>query len=405
MRRLLSHRDARLLLAGQTLSAFGDWALLIVLAVWVKSLTGSSAQAGLTFFVFALGALGAPLGGLVADRVRRRPLMIATDCVLGVGVLALLLVHDRGDVWLIYAVALLYGIGGTVFLPARSALLRVMLPEELLGDANGALSSTREGLRVIAPLAGAGLYAAFGGGAVAVLDAATFGASALFLSRMRVDEERPAPPEHHFLVEVSAGLRHLWRTIPLREIVVGATVALLVIGFAETLIFSVISHGLHRAPSFFGVLSTLQGAGSIAGGVTAAMLMRRLGDGRLVGLGLVLFAVGDSLLVFPSLPLVLLGFSIAGVGVAWAVVGFTTALQLRTPLAIQGRASAAADLFLSLAQTISIATGAALSTIVDYRLLLLVMAATTAASGLWLASRRTFGETPATRTASPAAAG
>ena len=71
MRKLLAHRDARLLLYGQTLSAFGDWAMLIVLAVWMKSLTGSSALAGLTFFVFAAGQLGAPLGGLLADR---RPL-------------------------------------------------------------------------------------------------------------------------------------------------------------------------------------------------------------------------------------------------------------------------------------------------------------------------------------------
>jgi MFS family permease len=162
---LLAHRDARLLIAGQTLSAFGDWALLIVMAVWVKSLTGSSAQAGLTFFCFAVGSLGAPLGGLVADRVRRRPLMIATDLVLGAAVLVLLLVHDRGDVWLVYLVALLYGLAGTIFFPARSALLRVMLPEELLAEANGALSATREGLRLIAPLTGAAIYAAAGGGA------------------------------------------------------------------------------------------------------------------------------------------------------------------------------------------------------------------------------------------------
>ena len=42
MRELLRHRDARLLLAGQTLSAFGDWAMLIVLAVWMKTLSGSA---------------------------------------------------------------------------------------------------------------------------------------------------------------------------------------------------------------------------------------------------------------------------------------------------------------------------------------------------------------------------
>jgi MFS family permease len=387
MRQLLSHRDARLLLAGQTLSAFGDWALLIVLAVWMKSLTGSSAAAGMTFFVFGAGSLAAPLGGLLADRVRRRPLMIASDFALGLGVLLLLLVHDRGDAWLIYAVALLYGLGGTVFYPARSALLRIMLPEELLAEANGALQSTTQGLRVIAPLAGAGLYAAFGGGMVAVLDAVTFAASILFLSLMRVPEQRPAPPEHRFVHEVTAGLRHVWRTLPLRQIVLGVALALLVVGFAETLIFSVFA-GIGRPPSFFGIFATLQGAGSIAGGVTAPALMRRVGDLRAVGLGLLAFCVTAALLTVPSLALVVVAAPIAGVGVSWAFVAFGTALQTRTPLAIQGRVSAAADLSLSVAQTISIATGAVLSTLVDYRLLLAAMALVVAASAGYLLTRR-----------------
>ena len=387
LRLLLSHRDARLLLAGQALSAFGDWALLIVLAVWMKSLTGSSARAGLTFFVFAVGSLAAPLGGLLADRVRRRPLMIASDSVLGVSVLVLLFLHHRGEAWLIYLVALLYGVGGTVFYPARSALLQIMLPAELLGDANGALSSLREGLRIVAPLAGAALYAAFGGGTVAILDSATFAASVFFLSRMRVHEEKPEPSEHHFLHEASLGIRHVWQTLPLRRIVLGVTVALLVVGFSETLIFSVIGAGLHRQPSFFGVLAALQGAGSIIGGVTAAAVMRRIGDTRLVGLGLAVFAAGDALLVFAHLSLVLAGFTVAGVGVSYAIVGFSTALQLRTPLAIQGRVSAAADLSLSLAQTISIATGAALSTLVGYRILLLVMAVVTTLAAGYIVNR------------------
>jgi len=386
VRQLLAHRDARLLLAGQTLSAFGDWALLIVLAVWMKSLTGSSALAGLTFFVFAAGALAAPLGGLLADRVRRRPLMLASDCVLGASVLLLLLVHDRGDAWLIYLVALLYGVLGTVFNPARAALLRIMLPEELLADANGALSTTREGLRVVAPLAGAGLYALVGGGAVAILDSATFAASALFLARMRVPEAKPEPPEHHFLREVTAGLRHVWATLPLRQVVLGLAVALLVIGFAETLIFSVFA-ALGKSPSFFGVFSTIQGTGSIAGGLSAAALVRRIGEVRLVGLGLALFALADLALAVPSLPLVVVAAPVAGIGVAWAIVGFSTALQTRTPLAIQGRVSAAADLTLSVAQTTSIATGALLSTLVDYRILLVVMAVVVLATAGYLVTR------------------
>lgn len=387
MRTLLSHRDARLLLAGQTLSAFGDWAMLIVLAVWMKSLTGSSALAGLTFFVFAAGALLAPLGGLLADRVRRRPLMIVSDCVLGAFVLVLLLIHDRGDAWLIYAVAFAYGALGTVFYPARAALLKIMLPEELLADANGALSATREGLRIVAPLAGAGLYTLLGGGAVAVLDSATFAASVFFLSRMRVPEEKPAPPEHHFVREATAGMRHIWEQRPLRQVVFGVAVALLVIGFAETLIFFVI-HAIGQKPSFFGVFATIQGTGSIAGGVTAAKMLRRIGEVRLVGLGLAMFAVADLLLVVPSLGIVLVAGPIAGVGVAWAIVGFSTVLQTRTPLVIQGRVSAAADLSLSVAQTTSIATGALLSTLVDYRILFAIMAAVVLASAGYLLTRR-----------------
>ena len=386
MRRLLSYRDARLLVAGQSLSAFGDWAMLIVLAVWMKTLTGSSARAGLVFFVLGLGNLAGPLGGLLADRVKRRPLMIVCDCVLGTSVLVLLFLHDASDAWLIYLVAFLYGIVGSVFYPARAALLRLMLPEDLLADANGALSSVQQGLRIVAPLAGAGLYAAFGGGTVAVLDAATFAGSALLLSRMRVHEEKPEPPEHHFLREVTAGIEHVWRTLPLRQMTAGATVALLVIGFAETLIFSVIGH-LGKPASFFGVLATLQGIGSIVGGITAGAVVRRLGEVRTVGLGLGIFGVGDLLLIVHSLPIVLFGFFVAGIGIVWAIVAFTTALQTRTPLAIQGRVSAAADISLSLAQTVSIATGAALSTVVDYRILLVVMAAIVVASAIYLVTR------------------
>jgi predicted MFS family arabinose efflux permease len=147
----------------------------------------------------------------------------------------------------------------------------------------------------------------------------------------------------------------------------------------------VITVGLHRQPAFFGVLASLQGVGAIVGGLTAATLLRRMGDARLVALGLILFAVGDGLLIVANLPVVLVGFAIAGAGVAYAVVGFSTALQLRTPLAIQGRVSAAAELSLSTAQTTSIAVGAALSTVVDYRILLALLAVVTALAAAYLA--------------------
>jgi MFS family permease len=94
------------------------------------------------------------------------------------------------------------------------------------------------------------------------------------------------------------------------------------------------------------------------------------------------------LLAVHSLPVVMVGFVVAGVGIVWAIVAFNTALQTHTPLAIQGRVSAAADISLSIAQTTSIATGAALSTLVDYRILLAVMAAVLAFSAGYLLTRR-----------------
>ena len=78
MKTLLRRRDVRLLLAGQALSMFGDWMMIIVLGIWMKVLTGSNSAAGLVFFVFAAASMLSPLGGLVVDRLPKRPLMTGT---------------------------------------------------------------------------------------------------------------------------------------------------------------------------------------------------------------------------------------------------------------------------------------------------------------------------------------
>jgi Na+/melibiose symporter-like transporter len=372
MRQLLRLRDARLLLAGETLSMFGDRAMLLVLGIWVKSLTGSSAAAGLVFFAFTLPTLAAPLGGLVVDRVRRRPLMIATDCVIGVVVLSLLFVHGPGQLWLIFAVAILYGAANVVFASAQSALLSVMLPTHLLGEANAALQTVREGLRLVAPLVGAALFVAVGGSSVAAIDAP------------------PTPREHRLVVEVTAGVRHVWGTLALRQIVLASAVALLVIGFSETLIFSVVDRGLHLPPPFVGIFGAVQGVGAVAGGLTAPRALRALGDGRLVGAGLVLFAAAGILLTWPLVPVVGAGFLVGGAALSWALVGLGTAIQRRTPGGLQGRVYSAVDALTGTPQTVSIAVGAGLSIFLDYRILLAVLAAVMAGAGSYLLTRKTF---------------
>jgi len=387
MRNLLARRDIRLLFGGQTLSMFGDWMMIIVLGIWAKTLTGSNSAAGLVFFVFALTGLVAPLGGLVVDRLPKRPLMIATHVSLA-GVMCLLfLVTDRGDMWLLYTVTLLYGLGGDLFAAARGAMLKAMVPDELLGDANGLYQSIREGLRIVAPLAGAGIFAVSGGSVVAIVDAATFLLSAGTLVALRFDEPTVAPKEHHFLGEISAGLSHIARTRVLRELTIGLGAALLVAGFSETLIFAVAGNALHRSPSFVGVIGTFQGIGAIAGGVTAAWLMRRVGDVRLAGIGIAIFGAGAFFWMVPSIPVVLASTAIAGVGIVWAVVSLSTAYQRRSPSQVQGRVAAAANMLFSVPQTIGIAAGAALITLVDYRVEIVAMAVVFLASAAYLLTR------------------
>jgi len=374
MRALLARKDVRLLFAGQTFSMIGDWMMFIVLGIWAKTLTGSSSAAGLVFFVLALSGLIAPLGGLVVDRLPKRPLMIATHVVLAGVMCLLLLVDGRGDLWLLYAVTVLYGLGGDLFAASRGAMLKAMVPDELLGDANGAYQSIREGLRIVAPLAGAGIFAAFGGHAVALVDSSTFLISAATLVALPFAEPPAAPKEHHFLREISAGLSHIVRVRLLRQLTIGVAAAMFVAGFSETLIFAVTSDALHRSPSFVGVIGTCQGVGSIAGGVTSAWLLRRVGDLRLAGLGIALFGIGSFFWMIPSTPVVLASTAIAGAGIVWAVVSLATAYQRRSPGHVQGRVAAAANMLFSVPQVIGIALGAALITVVDYRVEIVAMA-------------------------------
>jgi MFS family permease len=387
MRAILRIRDVRIFFAGWTVSVFGDWAMFIVLGVWAKALTGSNAAAGLVFFALSLPSLFSPLAGLLVDRVRRRPLLIVTYAVEAVVVLALLAVHGRSDIWILYAVTGFYGAAGTVAASARSALMTTTLPKEVLGEANGLFQSVREGLRLIAPLLGAGIYSAFGGGTVAVLDAASFLAVVVAVLLMRAPEPRFERVEHDFVSEVMAGARHIFRTLPLRQIVLATGACLLVVGFAETIIFAVLDQGLHRPPSFFGVLSSFQGVGAIVGGVSAPRILRRLGDVRLCGMGMAAFALGDLTMVSSSLALVLAGIVVAGCGVSWLIVGLATAIQVRTPLRLQGRVASAADVFVSTPQTVSIALGALLVSFVDYRILVVTMAAVVSCCAAYLISR------------------
>jgi MFS family permease len=386
MRPLLAHRDARLFLIGQSLSLLGDTALWLALGLWVKELTGSSSAAGLVFLCIAAPGLLSPLGGLLVDRFPRRTVLLCVNPLTALVVLPLLLVRGPQDVWLIYLVTTLYGTSYVILAAGQSALLTTLLPADLLGPANAALQTVRETLRLVAPVAGAGLYTVAGGGAVAILDAATFLAATAALFALHAREPRPEPQTTHWLAQTAAGARHIARVPELKRLVLGSALAMLVIGFGETLLYE-LPHALGRADSFVGVLMGVGGIGAIAGALTATRVLKRRGETVLAGLGMTIFAIGALLAMDSSLAVVLVGKALYNLGVPWMFIGLVTLLQRVTPGPLQGRAYAAGECAIGVPQTLGIALGAALMALVDYRVLLLVQAVVTGAVGMFLLFR------------------
>lgn len=380
----LRDRQFRRLFAGQALSGFGDSALYLTLGIWAKTLTGSNAAAGGVFLALAFPTLLAPLAGHLADRMRRKTLLTAVNAATALIVLSLVFVRSRHELWLIYLVAFCYGTSFDLLSAAGAGLRKDMLHGADLASANAALQLSSQGLRVLSPLVGSGLFVAFGGPSVAIFDAVTFLAAIVAIMSLRVPESEPDKTRGKFWRDTTEGFRHI-RAVPLlAQLSLVSAIAFGVTGITETVIFAVVGDGLHRPASFMGVLLSVQGGGSIAAGLAAAYLMRRAGAARTVGLALGCFALASLLYQGDSLPLVLAGAIADGLGVVWISVGLFTAMQVHTPPRLQGRVNAAATTLLITPQTVSIAAGAALISVVSYRLMLLVMMTVIGACAAWL---------------------
>ncbi|MER7276113.1 MFS transporter [Dactylosporangium sp. NPDC000244] len=369
MRRVLAVPAARTYLLGQTVSLLGDSTLWLAMSVWVKTLTGSNAAAGLVFLCFTAPALLGPVAGALVDRFRRRSLLIWANAAAGAAVLPLLAVDGPGRIWLVYCSMALCGAAYTLLTPAQSALLVSIVPRDLLADANGLLRTAQETLRLVGPLLGAGLFVAAGPKAAVLVDVVSCAVPIACLLRLRVEERRPER-----FAGGGGGLGFIARSPRLRPVVLAAAGALCVFGFSETTVFAVAGQGLHRSPAFVGVLAAVQGAGALVGGPSAAPLARRLGEARLMAAGMLAGAAGALLQAVANHAAVLPGAALFGISLPWLAVGFTTRLQRATPDRMQGRVFAAATMLVTVPQTASIALGAGLIAVTGYQALLATIA-------------------------------
>ena len=391
MRVLLSDRRRLLFFTGNAISTMGDDALFLALAVWVKELTGSTALAAIDMCAVSAAALLAPLTGIVVDRVRRKPLLLGVYAVTAMLLLALLPVHRPGQVWLVIAVTFCYGLSGTVTSGAQVALLKSLVPDELLAEANSLEQTLFQSARLITPALGVGLLARFGAPAVVWADIASFVIAALLLAAVRIDEPRPErereQAQESWVRQLTVGFRYLAGHPVLRALTLADAVAFLVIGMFVPFGLQVITVGLHHAPSYLAVMITVQSVAGALGAMVAGRLARRIGDVRLTILGLAGFATCCPIFAVPSTPVVLGAIMLLGCSLPWFFIGASTLLQRATPLDMVGRVSGANSLAVQLPQALGNLSGAALILVLPYRVFAVLVGVTVALTALYLGTR------------------
>lgn len=292
----------------------------------------------------------APAIGLLADRMSRKRLLVIGNVIAAAVTAALLLVNDPGDVWLLYLVTFCYGTLGYLNGSAQGGLVRDMVPTDLLGSANSLLVTIDQGFRILTPAIGAALYVVWGGHALALAVSGTLLVAAGLLALVRVTESSSADAVHGEggWAQITAGLHHL-RSVPLLvRMVLTSAVAFGVVGFFDTTLFELVDKGLGLDAAFFGVLMSVQGAGSVVGGITAGLVLKRFGPANAQGAWLALIGLAGCSMSLagtgvPLLPITLIACFVAGLGIPWMVVALITTRQRCTPPRLQGRVGAATN--------------------------------------------------------------
>ncbi|MFI1956386.1 MFS transporter [Streptomyces althioticus] len=370
--RVLRDRTAGRCLTAVVVSGFGTSALWLASGVWVKDLTGSDGLAALCMAAMWAPTLAGPVLGALADRCRRRPLLIALSLCMAALLLTLCAVDGPEELWLLYAVLFVYGATGTVHDAAESALVAGAVDRSLLGDFNGLRMTANEGMKLLAPLAGAGLYTAYGGSGVAVLDAASFLAAALVYVSLRVREERPDRAREGGRGATAEGVRHLRGDAALRPLVLAGGVTMLCAGVSGALTYAVVED-LGRSPAYAGVLYAVQGAGSVTVGLLSGPALRRLGARRFAAYGIGLLAVAVALRAVPYDPVAWASAAAIGVGLPAAPIAVFTEVQRRTPGPLLGRVTATATTVVYTPNVIGLAAGAATVGLLGHRVQLSVL--------------------------------
>jgi predicted MFS family arabinose efflux permease len=308
-RDLFAIRDYRLLFSGLAISMTGSWAYNVALVVFVFDVTHSAAwvaAASMSRFLAALVA--SPFGGLIADRVERVRLMISLDLLsLLAQALLALVAALAGSVVAALALVILTSVLGRAYEPAARAATPAVVGEEHLAAANSLQSAVENLSLVLGPAIGAVLLLLGPPAVVFALNAASFGVSALLVSRMAA-RSRPGDVtkggEAGPLRQMAAGFRAF----------AGSSTVILLAGFSvlasfvygtDTVLFVVVSKDLLGTGSDgYGYLLGALGVG----GILMALFMNRIAAARSLGaiivVGMAVYCLPTALLPIVHAPVI-----------------------------------------------------------------------------------------------------
>jgi MFS family permease len=354
MASLLRRRDFALLWSGETVSETGS----MVTAVALPLVALGTLHAG----PFAVGVIAASAhvawlliglpAGVWADRVRRRPLLVAAD--LGRAVLAVTvpLAWAAGvlTVAQLVVVALLTGLLTVLFTVAYPAYLPAVVPAERLVEANGALQASSAGAVVAGSGLGGLLVQVLGAPVALLADAVSYLVSAACLLGIRSREPAPARPVRTTLrADVAEGLRYVLGHPLHRSLAISCSLANLVLSGYDSMLVVFLVREVGLSAQLVGLLLGAGGLGGLAGGLLTGRLARRYGDARLLWTTPVMTTIGGLLVLLTT----------RGAGLAWYIAGslllhgavtiFTvcaiTAVQIASPPALLARTTASIRLF------------------------------------------------------------
>ena len=282
---------------GQTVSYFGSGITGIALPLTaVLILAATPVQMGI------LGALDGVsvlviglLAGVWVDRVRRRPLLIATDLgrafILSTIPLAALL--GVLAIWQLYIVAALAGMLTVIFNVASSAYLPSLIPQELLVEGNSKLGMSDALAEIGGPAVAGPLVQLLSAPFAIVFDALSFLFSACCLGFIRMPEPHPTTLEQNKSIwsDLIEGLRLVLKNPLLRSLAASASIFSLFGNFVGALYALYVIRQIGAPPIFLGLLVAAGGLSALLGAIMAERVIHRFGLGKTVGIGLFMYGV------------------------------------------------------------------------------------------------------------------